>query len=1161
MSLIKKVEVNTHYTRSINIERDASSRAVIEAYIPTSRALRTLERVLASFGQDQAPRAWSLVGPYGSGKSSFSVFLTQLLAKQDEQATKSSFAVLRRSDEELAKKIAKHTKGTEGYCRIVITGSPEPLGKRILQALYQSAKDNFHGKTKIVKMLEGAVNDGVVGASDVVDYVNTLQNELAEKNFKGIIFTIDELGKFLEYEARHYGANDIFLLQALAEHACKGHQVNLLLFVLLHQSFEQYAKGLGENLKKEWSKVQGRFEEVPFLESAEQVLRIVASAFSHQLTGTEKKNIQRQIKPQLAILHGQNALPATMSQKEASDLFTACYPLHPVSAILLPLLCQKIAQNERTLFSYLGSQEPNGLADLIRKLNVGEFVQPHHIYDYFITNQPAIIGDHFTHRRWVEVLTALDRLGDVNQEAIHLLKTIGLLNIIGAKGGLKASKELLSLCLNGEFKSSEKILLEKSIITYRKFNGEYRVWQGSDFDLDAALNEEQGKIGNFSLAEALANRKPMLPIVARRYTIETGTLRYFQPLFIDAKNYKDIPESPADPTVLFFLSAGQDDEERFNQVIKSSFSDLYITVLCRNGSQLREVTAEVLALKQVQISCQELNNDPIAKREFQDRLTAAESAEDELLQNLMDYPDDSRWYWKGEDLEVSNKRALQEKLSKVLSSVFHCTPIIKNELINRDKPSSQAIAARNKLLLAMLNNAEQEDLAIEKFPPEKAIYRSLLKATGLHKSYEGVWQFCEPSKSNKYQIFPVWQRISQFLEQTEKEQLSFADLNQELMSPPYGVKAGVLPILYIASYIVNQHELALYESRIYRPYLTEDMLERFIKRPDEFTVQRFRIQGIRASLFKEYSRALHGDDSERTLLDLAKALAVEMGQLPEYSQKTEYGISKEAKSVRSAFNLSKSPEKLLFEDLPKALGFDSISSSADESMLTAFSEAFTKALRELRNAYPDLLSHQRSLLAQAFNYHPDMQLKELRNALSGYCYGLDSYTVDTHGLRAFIMRLTKSTGTDQEWLDNILMFLGHKPTHKWSDGDAKIAEHRLTVFSRGIIDLEKLRIHEKDRLKNNKVVGNFDVFLLRSIKKGCEPYDQTAIVDEVSRETIKDLKEGVQKMMMDSNMSKELKLALLAEVVDEFLSEFNKKEVNDSSASVGKLNAAGKGGE
>ena len=1139
MSLQNKVIVNTHYTRSINVERDVSNRAVIEAYIPTSRALRTLERIATTFSEVQTPRAWSLVGPYGSGKSSFAVFLSQLLASPSEETTQSARSVLQKADSKLGGIFSSHVGNSAGYCRVVLTGSPEPLAKRILQALSNAAKEALGKGKAVVKKLEHAAQVGNISTSEIMGLVSQLQDGLAAQGYQGLVFTIDELGKFLEYEARHYGANDIFLLQALAEHACKGHKANLFLFVLLHQSFEQYAKGLGENLKKEWSKVQGRFEEIPFLESAEQILRVVSAALSQRLTYAEKKRIRKEVQSVLGELKDQAVLPLSMTDKEALDLFSACYPLHPVSAILLPLLCQKIAQNERTLFSYLGSQELNGLCDLLKKLEVGSFVQPHHIYDYFITNQPAVIGDHFTHRRWVEVITAIERLGDAPETTTNLLKSIGLLNIIGAKGGLKASKEVLPL-FSTEFDKSLSSLTKKSLVQYRKFNGEYRVWQGSDFDLEEALKEEQGKIGNFSLANTLTSRKTMQPVVARRYSIETGALRYFVPVFADAQNYRDLPIATIESSIIFYLAMGQDDRKLYDTAVKDHFSDLCITALCLNGEQLREASAEVLALKQVQNTRQELNSDPIAKREFQDRLTAAEMAEDELLQNLLDYPAQTQWHWKGKPLEVRNKRQLQECFSEVLSMVYNKSPIIQNELINRDKPSAQANAARNKLLYAMLNHEQKADLGIEKFPPEKAIYRSLLLNTGLHqqnnKDKTGVWQFCEPAP-NKFRIHIAWQRINEFLDSTETQAKSFAEINQELMAPPYGVKAGVLPMLYIAAYAVYQHELALYESRIYRPYFTEEMLERFVKRPDEFTVQRFRIKGVRASLFKEYSKALHGDDNQHNLLDLAKALATEMGKLPEYTQKTEQGLSKPARDVRLSFNLAKSPERLLFHDLPKALGYDSDLLSTDERELAKFSEAFTTALRELRNAYARLLDKQRELLAQAFHVpNPKIKISELRKVVSGRCLGLEHYTLDTQGLRALIMRLIKVTSTDEEWFENVLMFLGHKPTKKWLDSDQSVAEHRLNGFSRSLLDLEQLRIYADKRSVDRS--EDFDMYLLRSYKTGGEFRDEMVAVDKGTHKRIQKTKEHIAQELAKLG-DKELTLATLAEVVDDFFNEYH----------------------
>ncbi len=1159
MSIQHKIKVNTHYTRSINLERDADSPEVVKAYIPTSRALRTFSRVMDTFGKGQAPRAWSLVGPYGSGKSSFSVFLSQLLSNPESESTKTAQQILTKTDKKLAKPFIDAIKGSEGYLKILITGAPEPMGRRIIKGMHSAALEYWKqrpGKNHaIVSRLEAATKNTECSVSDVLELIKELQTALDKTNCAGLLLIVDELGKFLEYEARHYGANDIFLLQALAEHACEGNSVNLLLFVLLHQSFEQYAKGLGENLKNEWSKVQGRFEEVPFLESAEQVLRVVSAAFTHDFSAKEKSTVSKNIGDALTVLIKNKALPGVMTDQEALDLFSACYPLHPVSAILLPLLCQKVAQNERTLFSYLGSHEGFGLQDMLNKLNkVGEFIYPHHIYDYFITNQPAVMGDYITHRRWAEVVTATERLGDANENEVNLLKTIGILNIIGGKGGFKASKAILEKCSLSKsiYSKSVKTLVDKSIVNFRRFNSEYRVWQGSDFDLEEALQEEKNNLGNFSIANELNATKNMLPIVARKYTIQNGTLRYFIPVFVDAKTYSNTESASNDARIVFYLAAAQDDVKIFNEKVITHFSALDIVVLCRNGSQLREAVAETLALKRVQVNCQALNTDQIARREFQDRLTAAEFSEDSMLDDLLDSPEENLWFNDVKQLNVLSKRTLQQTLSSVLEKVYSRSPIINNELINRDKLSAQGNGARNKLLQTMLNNEDKAELAIEKFPAEKAIYRSLLLETGLHvesgESNAG-WKFVEPERDgrkDKYNMRHVWSCIDEFLDSTEKNPRAMIELNDLLMAPPYGMKAGVLPVLYIASYLCYQHELAIYDNRSYKPYFTEEMLERFIKRPNEFTFQRFRIKGLRASIFKQYSKVINNGSKPRTLLELVKPLARYMGDLPEYTQKTRR-LTDNAISVRTAFNLAKSPESLLFSELPEALGYKDLVTEEEEKNLEGFSQALTKSLKELGDAYEELLEKQKELLAQAFSLTVDAKndLGELRKALTHSCFGLENYTIDTKGVRAFIMRINKSTGSDQDWLENLLMFLGHKPSKKWLDNDRDAAEYRLMMFSRNVIDLKRLELYEMDVA--TKMDGDFDVYLLSSVKKGLGISDKVVPVDSKSKKRITEIKKEITKNLSELS-DNNLAWAALAEVVDEYLRQDLNSDRDENSS-------------
>ena len=172
MSIKNKVHINTHYTRSINLERDADSIDVVNAYIPTSRALKLFGRVADSFNPDIAPRAWSLIGPYGSGKSSASVFLSQLLSPPELVTTKAAIKNLRSAAPDVATSFRKETANSFGFLKVLITGSPEPMGKKIIQGLLLSAADyfsNFNGRNpKVIADLDVLASADSISTTEVV---------------------------------------------------------------------------------------------------------------------------------------------------------------------------------------------------------------------------------------------------------------------------------------------------------------------------------------------------------------------------------------------------------------------------------------------------------------------------------------------------------------------------------------------------------------------------------------------------------------------------------------------------------------------------------------------------------------------------------------------------------------------------------------------------------------------------------------------------------------------------------------------------------------------------------------------------------------------------------------------------------------------------------
>ena len=149
----------------------------------------------------------------------------------------------------------------------------------------------------------------------------------------------------------------------------------LYLLVMLHQAFEYYSQRLGKQLRDEWQKVQGRFESIAFIEPAEQSLRIVGAAFER--TAPLPPNLCAQLDRITDALERHGALPVGLDTTQARALFERCYPLHPITLLILPTLCQKVAQNERTLFSYLGSAEPFGLRERLGRLRMGDVRRDH----------------------------------------------------------------------------------------------------------------------------------------------------------------------------------------------------------------------------------------------------------------------------------------------------------------------------------------------------------------------------------------------------------------------------------------------------------------------------------------------------------------------------------------------------------------------------------------------------------------------------------------------------------------------------------------------------------------------------------------------------------------------------------------------------------------
>lgn len=1041
-----KITVNARYARAVNVERDGIA-ATVGNYILTVNARRLLRRIAEEAAVKKTECAWTLAGSYGVGKSAFALYLSALLAGAKSAHGAAARQLCLQEDKSLAQVYAKLSAADRGFCPVFITGARELMAPRLLSRLADSLDGYFDGKPPpVVAALRTAAKKHAP-PSAVAGLLRRAADAVYKGGGSGLFVVIDEMGKFLEYDADNPNSDNAYMLQMLAEittaHGKKSAQVWLL--GVLHHNFGYYTRGLSDDARAEWTKVAGRFSQAVFAETPEQMLRLAARVIQHDIGDKDAKVIRRDIAPLAKMIFDSGFLGERAFAGDIEGVFAPCYPLHPFSAVLLILLSEKMGQNERTLFDYLAGGHPFGFMRGIGQLRgAGDFIMPWALYDYFADSGGTFSADSLMARRRAEIDDALRRLGaDAPAEQGRMLKTIALFNIAGARNKFSASGGFLAALFGKKAKAILAALGKRSLITYRRFADEYRVWQGSDFDLDAALRYRKNN-APFYPAEEL-NNIAVPPLIAHRHAILTGNIRRLPLLFVDGGSEM---EKADEPRMIVYLAKGEE------KAPATGGNDLLI--IGRGGDALEGILKERRALEEI-VDLPDLESDSVARAEVNERLAQTLRREKRMITALVAPLPGRVVHWRGKTYPAGNRRELQRIVSRALDIIYNKAPHVKNEMINRDNPSAQATAARNKFLSALRGNPGAKNLGIEKYPPEKALYLSLLERTKLHRKGAKGWQFVPPQEADdEHNFYPAWSRIDAFLESTKDTERSFSELDDELCAPPYGIKRGMLEIFYALAIFANENEIAVYEDGVYQPFFNEPHLERFLAQPSTFAFKRVRIGVIGANILRAYQDILCDKNSKGgKMLAVTKPLARHVGELPEYAKNTKR-ISGAAQGFCRAVMNARSPFDMLMNDIPAALGF-SREGIATEAGRGKFAAALSAAMAELSDALPKMKGGFAGLLAQGADLPPGAGLAKVREVLGGRVAGLESYTLDREGLGAFFGRVRAADGADDIWLDRILVFLSGSNPGKWHDADADAAENKLAEYIRRMRSLETLR--------------------------------------------------------------------------------------------------------
>lgn len=999
------------FFRSIRLERDYADTEALEGYTVTPQVRQVLARLEEGVRADGTERAFTLTGPYGSGKSAFTLFLARLLEAPGER-TNRAVKLLREFDRPQAERFAEHLPS--GLVPVVLTLRRAPLAVALLEGLLAAAR-------------------------------------------KFAAATVKALVKALEYAARHPG-EDIYLLQELAEAASRSGESPLVVVGVLHQAFEQYGEHQGLSARKEWAKVQGRYSDIAFLGPPEQQMRLVAQATaSLGLKGPQGPARLRGIAQGLC---DAGYAPRSMKPEEFVALAGQTFPLHPAVLVALPYLFRRFAQNERSLFAYLLSHEPFGLQDFLGRESEG-LLRLSDLFDYFMANLGGSLVRQTLARRWLEVVDVLERSPDLSPAEVETVKTVGLLGILGDVSPLAASRELIGLAVADATAGGVDGVLEglraRSLLTYRLYNDTYRVWEGSDVDLEAELETGRRKTQGQGLADSLQRYLPNRPLVARRHSHETGALRFFEVRYLDHPATGTIvPSEGADGVLVCCLPETLEQTETFARWARGLTGPKAdpLVVVPRQIGTLREAAAELRALRWVWDNTPALRDDRVARKELAERISQVEQALTGAVGVLLDprpepQGSSAQWFHQGTAQEVPSPRAAAELLSRVIDGLYPDTPRVHNELINRRSLSSAAAAARRNLIERMLTRPSEPLLGMEGYPPERSMYESVLLATGLHRLEGGTWRFGEPPQDDPRNLRAAWRLIHERVFGALDAPYPVNRLFHELSAPPLGVMPGVQPVLLVAFLLAHADETSLYREGVFVPEPAPADFEVLLRRPELFAVAGGRIAGERRAVVE---RLAEGLKTRPALVPVVRALVRMVHSVPESAWRTRK-LPEEVLELRDTFERAKSPELLLFSDIPRALGERPFSDQEAKKpkRVETFFQKLNVALQTWGAFAPGQVERARDTLLTACQLPSGEKgwasLREQARRLAGK---------PVHAsLVPFIARLD-APGEERAVLEGVLALVATRPPKGWTDADIERFPSQAEVIGERFVQAVQL---------------------------------------------------------------------------------------------------------
>ena len=971
---------NKQYKYSANVCFDLRNAARLSGFIPNETTTGILREYVGDIIKGRAnTHSRILYGSYGTGKSHLLTVLGAILGhiNTDREEFKQFVKMIDKYDPELSSDLRKFAKEKQAFLVVPIYTDYPDFSNCIAYSLKKELEANhievafsgffdealsllkkwMKGKeskkrleeecielsiavtdlkrgleaydTKYVKhfrKIYGAISYGAefnTTAGSLIGNLDKANMAIAGK-YKGIVFIFDEFGRYIEDNGDEIRVKDI---QDMAEY-CDHSDYENHLILISHKQLSMYTDDMKKSVSDEWKKVEGRFKPTSINIKYDQCLSLIGNIIPK--TGRWDA-FKKKFGSRLNELYNQawdfkGFLTPAGNNKEKEGYLEDGYPLHPIALYALDRLSKKVAQNERTYFTYLAGDEDYSLSYQLQQYDIKEFhfVGLDAIYDYFEFNIRAYKTDE-CYEVYKKLQYAISKLGsDHKGLPARILKAMAVIFIIGDSSVIISDRDTLMHVVDSsqdELSAAMDMLEQKKIIKFMRQYGYFDYFDSSIFDLDSMIEEKLAGVSDEMITTVLNDDFSDFAVYPYSYNEKYHMNRVFLPVFArkDDLNrrtlFASIPKY-YDGIVVFVLDNNAQAEEYEELKIVPDRAILHV-----NGKSgiLEQEVRRYLAIQYYYSKRNELaKDDPTVVRELELYLNEQRAVISEMIRNWRNYKGQGIFtVLNGVIRDISSEWGLSNLASELMFEAFSQTIIVNNDILNKNNVSGAIRQARKKALEGIMSKG---DMYTDCTPlsPESNIIRSVLSMNGIGDNVgipeDRMNHLEDGTISGEY----VMREIQNFLHKAEQGQYELSKIYERLKQEPYGLRDGYIPVL-IAFAMREYQNVSIYFHGTEHDY-TEEELVKALAEAENYTVyicnwdadqQRY-IEKLE-TLFEKY---LAGTKGTNRLKRLYTAMNSHYASISKSARTTEKYVSDEAVKYRDILNVTHTDyNKFFFETL------------------------------------------------------------------------------------------------------------------------------------------------------------------------------------------------------------------------------------------------------